>query len=271
MSSVPPKANAKTKAMIPATLRRQGPFGRPPLLEGEDPVAYDDLFEGIHEAVKPVDTVDEMLVADVVALQWEVLRWRRLESTLVRVCQREALEGFLRDRLDFDLYAEDFVNDLTETLKSNLPRNEANTAEPLARAYAGNDPDAEDKVEEVLAYATRDIKDSFRDAEESKAKELTEKYVRRDPDAVKLVDEILAGASVNIDDLTAKKVADRFVDIDQINRLATIAEGRRNTSLREIDRRRPLLGESLRRSVKEVEEVEFQVIESTQAKGENAA
>ena len=106
-------------------------------------------------------------------------------------------------------------------------------------------------------------------ARSGKAEELTEKYVRCDPDAVKLVDEILA--SVNIDDLTAKKVADRFADIDQINRLATIAESRRNTSLREIDRRRPLLSESLRRSVKEVEEVEFQVIETTPTKGKTAA
>ena len=104
----------------------------------------------------------------------------------------------------------------------------------------------------------------------ARQKSLSEKYVRRDPDAVKLVDEILAGASVNIDDLTAK-VADRFADIDQINRLATIAESRRNTSLREIDRRRAVLGETLRRTVKEVEDAEFQVVKTTPTKGKTAA
>ena len=76
--------------MIPATLQRPGLFGRPPLLTGEDPAAYDELFAGIRAAVNPIDTV-----ADVVALQWEVLRWRRLKSTLVRGCQRDALEGVL--------------------------------------------------------------------------------------------------------------------------------------------------------------------------------
>jgi hypothetical protein len=38
------------------------------------------------------------------------------------------------------------------------------------------------------------------------------------------VDEILADAGVDIDDLTAEKVSERFADIEQIDRLATIAE-----------------------------------------------
>jgi hypothetical protein len=134
MSNANRKTKSKTKAMIPATLQRPGLFGRPPLLEGEDAAAYDELFAGIRAAVKPVDTVDEMLVADVVALQWEVLRWRRLESTLVRVCQRDALKGYLDDQLGYDVYAEDFVDDLASTLKDNLPRDQADTAEGLAKA-----------------------------------------------------------------------------------------------------------------------------------------
>jgi hypothetical protein len=40
-------------------------------------------------------------------------------------------------------------------------------------------------------------------------------------------------------------------------RLTTIAETRRNASLREIDRRRAVLGERLRRSVQEIEDDDF--------------
>jgi hypothetical protein len=58
-----PKAKSKTKATIPAT--RPGLFRRPPLLMGEDAAAYDGLFAGIHAAVKPLDTLEKMLVADV--------------------------------------------------------------------------------------------------------------------------------------------------------------------------------------------------------------
>jgi hypothetical protein len=84
------------------------------------------------------------------------------------------------------------------------------------------------------------------------------------------VDEILADAGVNIDDLTAEKVSERFADIEQID-LATIAENRRNTSLHEIDRRRSFLGEALRRSVKEIEYAEIQVVETTRDKRDDAA
>ena len=270
MSNANPKTKSKNRAMIPG--RRPTPFGPPLLLPGEDPAAYNELVAGIRAAVNPIDTVEEMLVADVVALEWEVLRWRRLESTLVRGCQRDALEGVLDDLLDCDVYAEDFVHDLASTLKDNLPRDQADTAEQLARAYARNDPDAEDKVEKIFENASTLFTDKILDsARAGKAEELAEKYVGRDPDAVKLVDEILAGASVNIDDLTAKKVADRFADIEQMNRLATIAESRRNTSLREIDRRRAVLGETLRRTVKEVEDAEFQVVETMPTKGKTAA
>jgi hypothetical protein len=60
-------------------------------------------------------------------------------------------------------------------------------------------------------------------------------------------------------------------------RLTTIAESRRNASLHEIDRRRAVLGETLRRSVQEIEDGELViadgelVIEPTAAEGKNAA
>ena len=59
--------------------------------------------------------------------------------------------------------------------------------------------------------------------------------------------------------------------MEPVQHLITIAENRRNSSLREIDRRRTVLGEALRRSVQEVEAHEFEVIETTPAKGKNAA
>ena len=56
-----------------------------------------------------------------------------------------------------------------------------------------------------------------------------------------------------------------------IDRLTTIAESRRNISLREIERRRAVRGETLRRSVQEIEDGELEVIETTPAKGKTAA
>jgi hypothetical protein len=59
--------------------------------------------------------------------------------------------------------------------------------------------------------------------------------------------------------------------IERMDHLTAIAEGRRNASLREIDRRRAILGETLRRSVQEIEADEFKVIEARPAQGKNAA
>jgi hypothetical protein len=69
----------------------------------------------------------------------------------------------------------------------------------------------------------------------------------------------------------AEALAKELDFIERVDRLTTIAESRRNASLREIERRRAVLGEALRRSVQEVEDGEFKVIETTPAKGKDAA
>ena len=108
-------------------------------------------------------------------------------------------------------------------------------------------------------------------AQVHRAEELAQEYARREPDAVKLVDEFLAGAGVSIDALMVEGLVDALGLIERIDRLATIAENRRNSSLHEIYRRRPVIGEKLQRSLQEVEEVEFQEVETAPAKGEDAA
>jgi hypothetical protein len=96
-------------------------------------------------------------------------------------------------------------------------------------------------------------------------------YVRGESDAITLVHEPLSGAGVSMDALVAQALANKLDDIERIDRLATIAESRRNASLCEIDRRRAVLGQTLRRRVQEIEDAEFKVIETTPANGTNAA
>ena len=69
---------------VPERVQRLALFGPPPLIEGEDAAAYDRLVARIVAAVKPVDVIDEMFTADVVSLEWEVLRLRRLKWSLIR-------------------------------------------------------------------------------------------------------------------------------------------------------------------------------------------
>jgi hypothetical protein len=235
---------------------------------GEDGAAFNRLFTGVYATIKPLDTVEEMLVADVVASEWEVLRWRRLKSILLRACQCKALEELLCEHLHYNLYRKDFAHDLTTILKKYPPTEQPDAAKRLAHACASNDPEAEDKVRKIfhdntMLHSIGDILDGARAA---KAEELAQKYLRSEPKAVKIVDKILARADVNIDDLIANQLDSRIDEIERIDRLATIGESRRNVSLREIDRRRAVLGEALRRSVKEVEDAEFQVVETVPPK-----
>ncbi len=95
------------------------------------------------------------------------------------------------------------------------------------------------------------------------AQELVQEYARREPDAVKRVNELLASNGSTREDLILNKLSEQFDEIERIDRQITVAETRRNISLREIDRRRAVLGEALRRTLPEVEG-EFKVIETTE-------
>jgi hypothetical protein len=110
----------------------------------------------------------------------------------------------------------------------------------------------------------------WEDARGRKARELMEQYERREPKALRLIHKILTGAGISMDALRADALTKQLDNIERIDRLATIAENRRNASLREIDRHRAVLGETLRRSVQEIEDAEFKMIETTPAKGKKS-
>src|SRR5271165_5228898 len=92
-----------------------------------------------------------MFIADVAALEWEVLRWRRLKASLIREHGLAALGNFLSGRLGYDLYSDRFASRLTEILQENLPEDQAEDfAQTLARECARHEPDAVDKVNKIL-------------------------------------------------------------------------------------------------------------------------
>jgi hypothetical protein len=261
---VPRKGKSKTEIAAPSgpgSARRLALFGPPLLIEGEDPDTYDRLLARICAAAKPGDIIDEIYISDAMSSEWEVLRYRRLKWSLIRAPALEALEGFLAEHLDDDLYSEYFADDLAEILQDNLPQDQAENAHTLARECARNEPDAVDKVNKVLAGIGLDTGDILDGARE----ELVQDYVRRNPDAVTLIHEFLAGAGKSMDDFMAAALAKKLDHIERIDRLISIAESRRNSSLREIDRRRPVLGETVRRSVQEIEDGDFKMIETAPA------
>ena len=233
-------------ARVPGQVQRLAVFGPPLLLEGEDAAAYDELFARVCAAVKPVDVIDEMLIADIVALEWEVLRWRRLKRALMQEPGLEALKLFLIEQLDsnYALYQEHFKSYLTQILQDNLPPEQADSAEMLAAECTPNNADADDKLKQVLSSIGRDMNTVLAEARADKAKDLVHEYVRGEREAVTLVNELLTDAGVSMDDFLINVLGNKIDDIERIDRLTAIAETRRNAALREIDRRRVVLRQS---------------------------
>jgi hypothetical protein len=111
----------------------------------------------------------------------------------------------------------------------------------------------------------------LRAAQVNRAKELVKEYVCRESSAVAIIDDLLAKAGITVDALIVPQLRRQLEYVERIDRLTTIAEAHRNASLREIDRRRSVLGEKLRQSMKEIEERELTLIETSTAKGKDAA
>jgi hypothetical protein len=134
------KAKSKSNSMTPAPARRFQVFGQPQILEGEDAASYDELLARICDTIKPADIIEEMFIADVVSLEWELLRWRRLKWTLVQATGLKALERFLIKQLEanYALHEQQFERYLAEILRNNPPEDQADSAEMLAAECAPN-------------------------------------------------------------------------------------------------------------------------------------
>jgi hypothetical protein len=128
MNSTDPESSA-TSASFPERADRLALFGPPPLLEGEDTAAYDELLVRISGAVKPADIFEEIWVRDIVDLVWEAFRLRRLKANLMTTVAHKGLGGILGPLMDWD-----DAHDLTE-------------------AWARRERTAIERVDELLASA----------------------------------------------------------------------------------------------------------------------
>jgi hypothetical protein len=265
------RATKQTRATrAPPPPPRLALFGPPLLLEGEDRTAYDELVTRLFEAVTPVDVIDEMHLADVVAWEWEVLRWRRFKWNLIRASSLKVLKRYVHaDR--YTSVSPDILADyLARYLAPAFPKNEPEAALTLAQACVSGELEAIDKVNELLDGFGLSVIDVVNKMEADMAAETAKAYARREPGPVALVHRILDSAGTSMDALTAEATAEDLGAIEPIDRLITIAESRRDASLREIERRRAVLGERLRRSVQRIEDGESRLIDMTPTKGKNA-
>lgn len=118
-----------TKPPASSNLARLDFYGPPPLLEGEDSAAYNELLARISGAVKPTDVLEEIWVRDIVDLTWEVFRWRRHKANLITATTHQGVKAVLK------------------------PLVGASDADVLAKAWAQRDANAVKEVKKKLATA----------------------------------------------------------------------------------------------------------------------
>jgi hypothetical protein len=100
MSSTNPQSSTKP-ASLPERAGRLALLGPPPLFDGEDTAAYDELLARISGAVKPSDIFEEIWVRDIVDLVWEAFRLRRLKANLMTATAYKGLKQILEPLVDF--------------------------------------------------------------------------------------------------------------------------------------------------------------------------
>jgi hypothetical protein len=91
---------------------------------------------------------------------------------------------------------------------------------------------------------------------------LAKRWVMKKPDVIGWVSELEADGYLSVNEVMASVFACEFRNIDRVDRLLAAVESRRNSVLREIERRRATFAQLLRSEIQKVEDAEFKVIES---------
>ena len=76
-------------------------LGPPPLLPSESLGDYEDLKARLRAKIAPQDVLEEIWLRDILDLQWEVLRMRRLKSRLLGNSSPIGLESLLHRRVNY--------------------------------------------------------------------------------------------------------------------------------------------------------------------------
>jgi len=77
-------------------------FGPPALLPGESLAEYWRLYSQFQADLAPADVIEKIWLRDLVDLQWEVRRWRRLSNEFLSSSRYDALDKILSSFFSYD-------------------------------------------------------------------------------------------------------------------------------------------------------------------------
>lgn len=119
--------------------------GAPPLIPGEDAKDYQQLLAAVTNEIRPVDFMETIWTRDIVDLQWDIIRFRRIKADLIT---------YRHDRTDWDAFQELGV-------KSTATRN---LRGDIAQVVAQN-IDAVERIERMVMTMEARRNAAYREAE----------------------------------------------------------------------------------------------------------
>jgi len=227
-------------------------LGPPPRLEGEDVAVYEELMARLHRDLKPRDVIEQIWMRDIVDNTIEILRYRRFRTKLLNSLILEAREKALNSAVDDELNR--LVDDewepppevqqktLLDEIREELERRrklEKGIDPPPSRPEPEPEPESEswaeckERLQEEPAVVER-----LRKVRESVQSEL------------------------DLEHIAAEEFVGVLHDIERIDNLISIAERRRNAVVHEMDRHRAEFAQRMREKLHEIEDADFQTIET---------
>ena len=184
-----PQSNSKT-------IRRTELFGPPPILEGENSKAYDEMLDRGSSAVGPADFIEEIWVHDVVDVIWSMLRWRRILSAHLT----DQVWDQVNDKATS--IAESQVAELTEgPEKSELDRLLDSDFELSWEALVAKYPRANEKFQELWSAAKLTLDTDLIQA----------RVLRSNLDMIERIETLIASAQRRFDEIIREMDRHRFM------------------------------------------------------------
>jgi hypothetical protein len=129
-------------------------FGPPPLLEGEDAAAYDELVARVFGAVRPTDFIEEIWARDLADVSWSLLRLRRIQAAFLSAQVSEAASDAADDKATSLATAEAELMEGSEKEEMDrLLKDDSLTWEKLV----AQNPRANEKFQELWASALSNL------------------------------------------------------------------------------------------------------------------
>jgi hypothetical protein len=241
----------KAFASVKQASSRLAFLGPPPLIDGEDSNAYDELLARVSGAVKPSDIFEEIWVCDIVDLTWEVFRLRRLKASFLTVAMSDGVMKVLRPLLSYRR-----LERLPDELDMSDPQEAADDEQDLSgEQEEGDEVDAKEETEVADVPDVPALASGY-----FAATRISAGWAARDRDAIEEAKATITSAGLTMDAVMAQTLVTNIKNVDWIDRMIVSAGERRDAILREINRHRSTLAERLRRVTEEIEDAEFRVV-----------